>query len=84
MKKSRIQALERTRPILPVVPGIPERQAHGYFRRGTTALFAALDVLTGNVIGECTARHAAAEYIAFLEKADAGYPQEESIAHHYR
>jgi transposase len=78
-EKSRIQALERTQPILPIVPEVPERQTHDYFRHGTTRLFAALDVLTGNGIGKCTARHSAAEYRAFLKKVDAGYPKKQVL-----
>jgi transposase len=69
-EKSQIQALERTQPILPILPHVPERQTVDYYRHGTTTLFAALDVLTGNVIGECKERHTAAEYIAFLKKID--------------
>jgi hypothetical protein len=69
-EKSQIQALERTQPILPILPGVPERQTVDYYRHGTTTLFAALDVLTGNVIGKCKDRHTAQEYIAFLKKID--------------
>jgi transposase len=72
-EKSQIQALERTQPILPILPGVPERQTNDYYRHGTTTLFAALDVLTGNVIGECKQRHTASEYISFLKKIDKGY-----------
>jgi len=50
-EKSQIQALDRTRPILPLRPGVPARQSHDYIRNGTTSLFAALDVATGKVIG---------------------------------
>lgn len=52
-EKSQIQALDRTAPILPLRPGQPERRTHDYVRHGTTSLFAALDVATGRVIGEC-------------------------------
>jgi transposase len=69
-EKSQIQALERTQPVLPVLPHVPERQTVDYYRHGTTTLFAALDVLTGNVIGECQKRHTAQEYLAFLKKID--------------
>ncbi len=52
-EKSQIQALDRTQPILPLRPGLPERQTHDYERHGTTTLFAALDVAVGKVIGQC-------------------------------
>jgi transposase len=71
-EKSQIQALERTQPILPLLPGVPERQTVDYERHGTTTLFAALDVLTGNVIGECKATHKAEDYIEFLKRVDKG------------
>jgi len=67
-EKSQIQALERTQPILPLRPGIPERQTHDYHRHGTTTLFAALNVFSGKVIGECRDKHKAEDYIAFLKK----------------
>jgi transposase len=68
--KSQIQAPERTAPLLPMLPHVPERQTVNYERHGTTALFAALDMLTGNVIGECRNRHTAKEYRAFLKRLD--------------
>ena len=52
-EKSQIQALDRTQPILPLRPGLPERQTHDYERHGTTTLFAALDVAAGKIIGQC-------------------------------
>ena len=60
-EKSQIQALDRTQPVLPMLPGIPERRTHDYKRHGTTSLFAALDVATGFVIGKCYRRHRARE-----------------------
>lgn len=69
-EKSQIQALDRTQPILPLRPGLPERQTHDYQRHGTTTLFAALDVAAGKVIGHCQGRHRHQEFIAFLEKVD--------------
>jgi transposase len=69
-EKSQIQALERTAPLLPLLPHVPERQTVDYERHGTTTLFAALNMLTGNVIGECEDHHTAKEYIAFLKKLD--------------
>ena len=69
-EKSQIQALDRTQPILPLRPGIPERQTHDYTRHGTTTLFAALNVLDGTVIGSCLPRHRHLEFLRFLEKVD--------------
>ena len=60
-EKSQIQALERTQPILPMAPGIPERRTHDYMRHGTTSLFAALDIATGRVIGQLHRRHRSKE-----------------------
>ena len=74
-EKSQIQALDRTQPILPLRPGLPERQTHDYTRHGTTALFAALDVLLGTVIGCCMERHRHLEFIRFLEKIDRETPK---------
>jgi transposase len=69
-EKSQIQALERTQPILPIMRNVPERQSIDYERHGTTTLFAALDVLSGNVIGECKPTHNAQDYIQFLKRVD--------------
>ena len=74
-EKSQIQALDRTQPLLPMRPGQPERQTHDYVRHGTTSLFAALDVATGKVIGECHRRHRAIEFKKFLNTIDAQVPQ---------
>jgi transposase len=73
-EKSQIQALDRRAPILPLRPGQPERRTHDYVRHGTTTLFAALDVKTGTVIGECHARHRAIEFRRFLDTIDAVVP----------
>lgn len=70
-EKPSIQALDRTRPILPLQPGLPERQTHDYRRHGTTTLYAALRVLDGVVIGECHARQRAREFVTFLKRLDA-------------
>jgi len=78
-EKSQIQALERTQPILPLRPGIPERQTHDYYRHGTTTLFAALNVLSGKVIGECRDKHKATDYIAFLKKLDKSCPKSKTL-----
>ena len=74
-EKTQIQALDRTRPILPLRPGIPERQTHDYRRNGTTSLYAALNVLTGQILGRCHARHTAAEFIDFLRVIDRETPK---------
>jgi transposase len=69
-EKSQIQALDRTQPILPLRPGLPERQTHDYERHGTTTLFAALNVMEGTVIAECQARHRHQEFLRFLDRID--------------
>ncbi len=75
-EKTQIQALDRTRPILPLRPGLAERQTHDYRRNATTDLFAALNVLTGRVIGRCYPRHTAAEFISFLKVIDRQTPNQ--------
>jgi transposase len=70
-EKSQIQALDRTQPILPLRPGLPERQTHDYERHGTTTLFAALNVLDGTVIGHCQPRHRHQEFLRFLDRLEA-------------
>ena len=75
-EKSQIQALERTRPLLPLRPGLPARQTHDYKRNGTTTLFAALNVLDGKVIGDCMPRHRHQEFIRFLKRVDVETPAE--------
>ena len=74
-EKSQIQALDRTQPILPLRPGLPERQTHDYRRHGTTSLFAALDIATGEVIGRCYRRHRAVEFRKFLNVIDKAVPR---------
>ena len=69
-EKSQIQALDRTRPLLPLRPGLPARQTHDYVRHGTTTLFAALSMLDGHVIATCMRRHRHAEFLQFLRKLD--------------
>jgi hypothetical protein len=71
-EETQIQALERTQLGLPIIRIVPERQTVDYERHGTTTLFAALDVLSGNVAGECKATHNAKDYVSFLKKIDAG------------
>ena len=65
-EKSQIQALDRTAPIFPLRPGLPERQTHDYQRHGTTTLFAAFNILSGKVIGSCLPRHRGREFVKFL------------------
>ena len=74
-EKSQIQALNRTAPILPVRPGLPEKATHDYKRNGTTTLFAALEIATGRVVDECYDRHGKAEFGAFLRKVAKAYPR---------
>ena len=74
-EKSQIQALDREQPVLPMMPGVPERRTHSYVRHGTTSLFAALDVASGFVIGKCYKRHRAAEFLNFLKEIDAQVPE---------
>lgn len=73
-EKSQIQALDRTAPILPLRPGLPERQTHDYKRHGTTTLFAAFNILTGKVIGSCQPRHRAREFVKFLNQLEKSMP----------
>lgn len=73
-EKSQIQALNRTQPLLPLGPGQAERRTHDYERHGTTTLFAALLVATGQVIGSCKARHRATEFLAFLREVESQMP----------
>ena len=73
-EKSQIQALDRSAPVLPMMPGMPERRTHDYVRHGITTLFAALDVATGEVIGSIHRRHRAAEFRKFLTKFDKQVP----------
>src|SRR3981081_1025895 len=74
-EKSQIQALDREQPVLPMMPGVPERRTHSDVRHGTTSLFAALDVASGFVIGKCYKRHRAAEFLNFLKEIDAQVPE---------
>src|SRR5216117_3211557 len=74
-EKSQIQALDRTQPILPLRPGIPERQTHDYARHGTTTLFAALNVLSGEVLGDCMPRHRHQEFLRFLQRIERTTPR---------
>ena len=73
-EKSQIQALNRTQPVLPMMPGTPERATHAYVRAGVTSLFAALDTATGQVITSIHRRHRAVEFKKFLAKIDREVP----------
>jgi transposase len=73
-EKSQVQALDRTQPILPMRPGLPERRTSDYERHGTTSLFAALDIATGKVIGDCYRRHRHQEFLKFMELVDSKLP----------
>ena len=73
-EKSQIQALNRSQPALPLSFGHPETRTHDYLRHGTTTLFAALDVATGEVIGKLQRRHRAKEFLAFLNEIDRQVP----------
>ena len=75
-EKSQIQALDRSAPVLPMMPGMPERRTHDYARHGITTLFAALDVATGKVYGSIHRRHRAAEFKKFLVTLDKEVPVE--------
>jgi transposase len=73
-EKSQVQALDRTQPLLPRTPGQAERGTHDYTRHGTTSLFAALNVATGQVIGQCHRRHRQQEFTKFLDHLEATIP----------
>jgi transposase len=80
-EKSQVQALDRTQPILPLRPGLPEQRTHDYERHGTTSLFAALDIATGKVIGECHRRHRHQEFLKFMEVVDSRLPADVGEVH---
>ena len=75
-EKSQIQALDRTAPIFPMLPGTPARATHDYKRNGTSSLFAALDLASGKVIGSLNAHHRAVEFKRFLQRIDREVPAE--------
>jgi transposase len=66
-EKTQIQALSRTQPLLPLRPGLPARQTHDYRRNGLTSLYAALEVASGRVTGDCTAQHTGADFLRFMK-----------------
>ncbi len=75
-EKSQIQALDRTQPSLPIIPGRCGTMTHDYKRNGTTTLFAAIDMLRGKVIATCMPRHRHQEWIKFLKQIDAETPSD--------
>ena len=75
-EKSQMQALDRTAPVLPMMPAAPARQTHDYVRHGTTSLFAALDLATGRVIGQTQRRHRHQEFLRFLKTIDRATPSD--------
>jgi transposase len=81
-EKSQVQAPDRTRPLLPMAPTRPERQAHDYVRHGTMSLFAALNVATGEVIGKCHRRHRHQEFLRFLDEVHARVTREPGVEVH--
>ena len=80
-EKSQVQALDRTQPILPLRPGLPEQRTNDYERHGTTSLFAAPDIATGKVIGKCHRRHRHQEFLKFMRTVDAAVPPDAGEIH---
>jgi transposase len=78
-EKSQVQALDRSQPVLPMRPGQAERHTHDYYRHGTTSLFAALDIATGQVIGQCQSRHRQREFIRFLDRIERTVPADLAV-----
>jgi transposase len=78
-EKTQVQALDRTQPLLPISFGKTEKRTHDYIRYGTTNLFAALDVLTGTVIGRCFDRRRTTEFITFMSHVLRKYPKDKEI-----
>jgi transposase len=73
-EKSQVQALDRSQPVLPMMPGMPERRTHDYARHGVTSLFAAFNIEDGTVIGDLHRRHRHQEFLKFLKKIDKNVP----------
>ena len=78
-EKSQVQALDRSQPVLPMMPGMPERRTHDYARHGVTSLFAAFNIADGSVISALHRRHRHQEFLAFLKKIDKSVPAELGI-----
>jgi len=75
-EKSQMQALDRSQPVLPMTFTTPDRRTHNYIRHGTTSLFAALDVASGKVLGQCFRRHRTSEFLKFLDYIDSNVPDD--------
>ena len=82
-EKTQIQALSRTQPLLPLRLGLPARQIHDYRRNGLTSLYAALEVATGTVVGECCARHTGTDFLRFIKRLARHY-RKQRVARHCR
>jgi len=78
-ERSQIQALDRTQPLLALAPRIPDRRTHDYQRHGTTTLFAALDIATGEVIRRLHRRHRSGEFLQFLRTIESNAPQDLAV-----
>lgn len=78
-EKTQIQALERTQPLLPLRPNLPARQTHDYERHGLTSLYAALEVASGEVLGECSERHTGADFLRFLKRLARRYRAQQEL-----
>jgi transposase len=76
-EKTQIQALERTQPLLPMRAGQAARRTHDYRRNGLVSLYAALEIASGNVIGECSQRHTGADFLRFLKRLNGAYRRRE-------
>jgi hypothetical protein len=74
-EKSQIQAVDRSQPVLPMMPGMPERRSHDYIRNGITTLFAAFNIADGSVIGELRCHHRAVQFKKFLTTIDKTVPE---------
>jgi len=78
-EKSGIQALDRTRPVLPLRPGVPERQTHDYIRHGTTCLYAGLRLIDGVVFGQCRPKRDSKGFVRFLNRLEEATPDDQAI-----
>ena len=76
-EKSQVQALDRSQPLLPLTCNSPERHTHDYARNGTTSLYSALNVATGEVIGKCSRRHRASDFLRFMNQVDKAIPEQD-------
>ena len=81
-EKSQVQALDRSQPLLPMTCSSPERHTHDYVRHGTTSLYSALNVATGEVIGKCSRRHRASDFLRFMNQVDKAIPEEDGVELH--